>query len=140
MDDNRSKSCEKSKKKSHRHQKELQLNVRPDASMELILTKILQKFKIENATWNQKNEMFSVMFSLPSGGAFHEHILKLFKYWGKILSYRYLISLTQKLQKFNEKCLGIGERPGSSVTMLPCTVIMPTKSSEEGEDEVFGEV
>lgn len=35
--------------------------------------------------------------------------------------------------------LGIGERPESSVAMLPCTVILPTKANENYEDEVFSE-
>ncbi|KAG4073563.1 hypothetical protein HA402_000787 [Bradysia odoriphaga] len=82
--------------------------------MELVLNKILQLFRIENAVWNQNNDMYSVTFSLPSGGQ-HDQILKLFKHWG------------------------IGDRPSSSVAMLPCTVILPTKSNEKVEDEVFSE-
>lgn len=72
------------------------MNILPDASMEVILTKIVQKFKIENATWNQNNEMRSVTFSLASG-VLHDQVLKLFKYWGNILQ----IDVTKSM-KFNE--------------------------------------
>lgn len=52
--------------------------------MELVLNKVLEKFRIENATWNRNNEMCSVTFSLPNGGQ-HEQVLKVFKFWGKNL-------------------------------------------------------
>ncbi|XP_037052297.1 uncharacterized protein LOC119085886 [Bradysia coprophila] len=113
LDETRTRSCEKAKKKSRIHN-EPQLHIPIESSMELVLTKILQLFRIDNAAWNQNNDMYSVTFSLSSGGQ-HDQILKLFKHWG------------------------IGERPGSSVAMLPCTVILPTKSNEKVEDEVFSE-
>lgn len=61
----------------------MQLNIFPDSPMELILKKVFQKLKIENASWIQSNEMYSVTFSISSG-ALEDQVLKHFKYWGKI--------------------------------------------------------
>ncbi|KAJ6646100.1 hypothetical protein Bhyg_01310 [Pseudolycoriella hygida] len=107
----RSKSCEKKTKKLKEFD-DLDLNISPNSSMKLILNKILEKCQIKNAIWNQGNGVYIVTFSIPNGDL-HENVLKLFKCWG------------------------IGERPGSSVTMSPCTVIVPTSSSKEYDDDVI---
>lgn len=77
LDDSKSGKAKKKPNDSN----ELQLNILPDSSMELILTKLFEKFKIENPTWNQSNGIYSITFSIPNG-VLHEQVLTFFKYWG----------------------------------------------------------
>lgn len=75
------------------------LMIAPDSSMEVVLKEIIRKVKLKNAVWTKSDNFnnFQVMFTIESGDR-SETILRLLGEWG------------------------IGEREGSSVSLMPCTI------------------
>lgn len=75
------------------------LTIAPDSSMEVVLKEIIRKVKLKNAVWTKSDNFnnFQVMFTIESGDR-SENILRLLGEWG------------------------IGEREGSSVSLMPCTI------------------
>lgn len=75
------------------------LMIAPDSSMEVVLKEIIRKVKIINAVWTKSDNFnnFQIMFTMESGDR-SENILRLLGEWG------------------------IGEREGSSVSLMPCTI------------------
>lgn len=75
------------------------LMIAMDSSMEVVLKEIIQKTKLKNAVWTKSDNFnnFQIMFTIESGDR-SENILRLLGEWG------------------------IGEREGSSVSLMPCTI------------------
>lgn len=76
------------------------LDLNEDASMESVVKAILQKMKVKSALWQRSDlgDVYHIMFSVESGYT-HEKMLTMLKEWG------------------------IGEREGSSVSIIPCTLL-----------------
>lgn len=76
------------------------LEIEDDAPMEQVLRAILRKMKIKTALWqrSEAGDAYQVTFSLESGYC-HEKMMTMLREWG------------------------IGEREGSSVSVLPCELM-----------------
>lgn len=76
------------------------LKIASDASMELVMMELLKKMKIDNSIWHKSKEetYFQIIFSLETNTDRYESIITLFHEWG------------------------IGERNGSFLSILPCSV------------------
>lgn len=76
------------------------LGLNEDASMECIVKAILKKMKVKTALWQRSEEgdVYHITFSVTSGYT-HEKMLTMLKEWG------------------------IGDREGSSVSIVPCTLL-----------------
>lgn len=89
----------------------LSLMIAMDSSMEVVLKEIIRKIKIINAVWTKSDNFnnFQVMFTIESGER-SENILRLLGEWG------------------------IGEREGSSVSLMPCTIYHKPPDGTEFEE------
>lgn len=76
------------------------LELNDDASMESVVKAILNKMKVKSALWQRSDQgdVYHIMFSVETGYT-HEKMLTMLKEWG------------------------IGEREGSSVSVIPCTLL-----------------
>lgn len=76
------------------------LELNEDASMESVVKAILKKMKVKSALWQRSDQgdVYHIMFSVESGYT-HEKMLTMLKEWG------------------------IGDREGSSVSIVPCTLL-----------------
>lgn len=76
------------------------LDLSEDASMECVVKAILKKMKVKSALWqrSEAGDVYYITFSVQSGYT-HEKMLTMLREWG------------------------IGEREGSSVSIIPCTLL-----------------
>lgn len=91
------------------------LEIDDDAPMEQVLHAILKKMKIKTALWqrSESGDAYQITFSLESGYC-HEKMMTMLREWG------------------------IGEREGSSVSILPCQLMhkpMPERDFEGKKEQ-----
>lgn len=86
------------------------LEIPIDSSMETIMNELIKKMRIENSVWqlSQCGAYHQVSFSIESDHR-HETVLNILSAWG------------------------IGERPGSSVSMIPCAIYNRSNGDDENE-------
>lgn len=87
------------------------LMIATDSSMEVVLKEIIRKVKLTNAVWTKSDNFnnFQVLFTMESGDR-SENLLRLLGEWG------------------------IGEREGSSVSLMPCTIYHKPIDGSEFEE------
>lgn len=108
-------SAKKTKSPLHASTTEPSLNIENHSSMEMVMRELLKKMRISrSAVWQKdaSGDAWQIMFSVDSEFA-QERALTMLTEWG------------------------IGEREGSAVSMVPCTVLM---HKPEPERDVDGEV
>lgn len=85
------------------------LNLPHDSSMECIMTELFKKFHIDNAVWQlSKNTKYNQIIFFVESNTHHELILTILNEWG------------------------IGQRNGSSMSMIPCAIYNQASNGSHG--------
>lgn len=88
------------------------LDIETTAAMETVVREIFKKMRLKSALWQTSDSKDSVQISVSvEAGYVQERLLNMLTEWG------------------------IGERDGSSISMVPCSLVAPKPHMEqEGED------
>lgn len=88
------------------------LDLAIDAPLELVMSEILKKMKIESAVWqmSKSENFYQITFSVEAES--HEVALELLSRWG------------------------VGERDGSTLSMIPCPIYQKPNSDSVPDEEL----
>lgn len=92
------------------------LDIETTAAMETVVREILKKLRIKSALWQTSDLKDSVQISLSvEAGYMQERLLTMLTEWG------------------------IGERDGSSISMVPCSLVAPKPHVEPDREELLAD-